>query len=343
MAKPLADEGFAEKVTVHKAVKKVAWARNCQLTVSGYSSLEIAIGRPPDLFDVETSSPEQLSVEPANEDRTTLELRRIARLIRKPDRPLISERMLRGALCPLMVHTRRDTVFLCGIRMILRRSQKAPGSEVLLSQEGAMVLVEIHRAVLRVNQSKVRRGRDPWHDVAIPLKSEEESRRSSHSTVSEIRSLKMPGEMLSLPTVTNTRSVIIHSLQGRATSSRFHLTLQGSLRVHVVRAVHRVNLFWSSKTLQSLIAAAWRTILTAEPDHIVIHPVVPAERSKKTARAFWYFCAEVCRWHDDRGCHVTIMHPFPLGLLVISVQSIPEVAKQHGVCDCRNPGRTVAW
>ena len=119
----------------------------------------------------------------------------------------------------------------------------------------------------------------------------------------------MPGEMLSLPTVTNTRSVIIHSLQGRATSSRFHLTLQGSLRVHVVRAVRRVNLFWSSKTLQSLIAAAWRTILTAEPDHIVIHPVVPAERSKKTARAFWHFCAEVCRWHDDRGCHVTIMHP----------------------------------
>ena len=35
--------------------------------------LEIATGRrPPDLFDVETCSPEQLSVDPSSEDRTTL-------------------------------------------------------------------------------------------------------------------------------------------------------------------------------------------------------------------------------------------------------------------------------
>ena len=37
--------------------------------------LEIATGgRPPDLFDVETWSPEQLSVDPSLENRTTLEL-----------------------------------------------------------------------------------------------------------------------------------------------------------------------------------------------------------------------------------------------------------------------------
>ena len=58
MAKALAD---AEKVTVRQAVKKVAWARKYQLTVSGYSPLEIATRRrPPDLLDVETSTPEQL-------------------------------------------------------------------------------------------------------------------------------------------------------------------------------------------------------------------------------------------------------------------------------------------
>ncbi|CAE7361785.1 unnamed protein product [Symbiodinium sp. CCMP2456] len=71
-------DGF-EKVTVRQAVKKVAWARNCQLTVSGYSSVETATGkRPPDLLDAETSTPEQLSVDPAEEDRTTLDLQRIA-------------------------------------------------------------------------------------------------------------------------------------------------------------------------------------------------------------------------------------------------------------------------
>ena len=44
----------------------------------------------------------------------------------------------------------------------------------VVSQEGAMVLVQVHKSVLRVNQSKVRRDYDPWHDVAIPLKPEPE-------------------------------------------------------------------------------------------------------------------------------------------------------------------------
>ena len=57
MAKPLEDEGFVDKVTVCQAVTKVVWARNCQLTVSGYSPLEIATRRrPPDLVNIETSS-----------------------------------------------------------------------------------------------------------------------------------------------------------------------------------------------------------------------------------------------------------------------------------------------
>ena len=42
----------------------------------------------------------------------------------------------------------------------------------VVSQEGAMVLVHIHKSVLRVNQSKVRRDHDPWHDVAVPLNPE---------------------------------------------------------------------------------------------------------------------------------------------------------------------------
>ena len=72
--KALADEGCAEKVTVRQAVTKVAWARNCHS-----SPLEIATGRrPPDLFDVETSTPEQLSANPSDEERTSLELQRIA-------------------------------------------------------------------------------------------------------------------------------------------------------------------------------------------------------------------------------------------------------------------------
>ena len=39
--------------------------QNTQLTISGYSPLEVATGRrPPDLFDVEKANPEQLSATP---------------------------------------------------------------------------------------------------------------------------------------------------------------------------------------------------------------------------------------------------------------------------------------
>ena len=78
MSKSLEDDRF-KGVTVREAVTGTVWARNTQLTVSGYSPLEIATGRrPPDLLDIETADPAQLSVEPLAEDRTQQELQRLA-------------------------------------------------------------------------------------------------------------------------------------------------------------------------------------------------------------------------------------------------------------------------
>ena len=72
------DERF-NGVTIRQAVKMTVWARNTQLTISGCSPLEIATGRrPPDLFDVETANPEQLTSEPPEEDVSTLALQRLA-------------------------------------------------------------------------------------------------------------------------------------------------------------------------------------------------------------------------------------------------------------------------
>ena len=63
MSKNLEDDRF-RGITIREAVKRTVWARNTQLTVSGYSPLEIATGRrPPDLLDIETSDPAQLSVD----------------------------------------------------------------------------------------------------------------------------------------------------------------------------------------------------------------------------------------------------------------------------------------
>ena len=53
--KSLGEEGMFEKITLRQGVKRIVFVRNCQLTVSGYSPLEVAT----DLLDVETSNPEQ--------------------------------------------------------------------------------------------------------------------------------------------------------------------------------------------------------------------------------------------------------------------------------------------
>ena len=119
-----------------------------------------------------------------------------------------------------------------------------------MSQEGVMVLVEVHRAVLRVNQSKVRRDGDPWHDVPIPLKSDDSRTKryvktkreahltTRHSNVLETRSLIV----LSQVTVMNTRSAIILSVQGRAISLRSLLTSRESRLAPFILVLRRVNL-----------------------------------------------------------------------------------------------------
>ena len=38
----------------------------------------------------------------------------------------------------------------------------------VISQEGAMVNVHVDSTVMRVNQSKIRRDHDEWHDAAVP-------------------------------------------------------------------------------------------------------------------------------------------------------------------------------
>ena len=175
-AKALTEEGYVDRVTVRQAVKKVVWARNCQLTVSGYSPLEIATGRrPPDLFDVETSTPEQLSAEPPEEDRTMLQLQRIALRAHQEARQALDLRkgIARRVMPSDRPYSLGDKVF---VWMKDESKKKAEGIWVrgkVVSQQGAMVLVQVHK-VLRVSQSNVRRDHDPWHDVAIPLNPEPE-------------------------------------------------------------------------------------------------------------------------------------------------------------------------
>ena len=250
----------------------MAWARNCQLTVSGYSPLEIATGRrPPDLFDVETCSPELLSVEPSSEDRTTLELQRIALRAHQEARQAIDLRkdLARRVMPSDGPYRKGDRVLVWHKDESKKKSEGVWVRGVVVSQEGAMVLVEVHRAVLRVNQSKVRRDHDPWHDVAVPLKSDDGSRRSSSEEALDHigdKILEDAGKDVVFSTCYE-HEICYHTLtSGKSDFVQIspHLTGLTACTCHSGCTASAPILFgdWTSKTLQSSIADAWKVILT---------------------------------------------------------------------------------
>ena len=137
--------------------------------------MEIASGRrPPDLLDIEASDPAQLSVEPLSEDRTQQELQRLALRAHQEARPAADLRhdMARRIMPSDGPYKPGDKVFAwnaapCPSSVNLKkRERRARGT--VISQEGSMVNVHIDNNVAHVNQSKIRRDHDEWHDVAVP-------------------------------------------------------------------------------------------------------------------------------------------------------------------------------
>ena len=169
-----------------------------------------------------------------------------------------------------------------GTRMSLRRSLKAYGSEELLCH--SMVLVEVHRAVLRVNQSEVRRDGDPWHDVAMPLKSDD-SRSSERSEVradgtrspSHDEALERLGDEILDRAISGycyEHEICYHSLtSGKSDFVEIspHLTGLTACTVHSGLAASEPVEFgeWTAKKIQSSIESAWQVILAAESNHII--------------------------------------------------------------------------
>ena len=66
---------------------------------------------------------------------------------------------------------------------------------------------------------------------------------------------------------------------------------------------------FNMKRVQQSISQAWKTIVNNDPEHVIIHPVVPKQWNDKATKAFWKFCADVARWQDNRGRFVTIIYP----------------------------------
>ena len=82
-----------------------------------------------------------------------------------------------------------------------------------------MVLVQVHKSVLRVNQSKVRKDYDPWHDVAIPLNPGEMVRLRAHNSVKS--------QVITVHAVMNMKSVTIPTQRRGVTLWKFQHLPQG--------------------------------------------------------------------------------------------------------------------
>eukprot|EP00435_Cladocopium_sp_Y103_P025353 s87_g6.t1 len=176
LVKSLEDDQ-CKAVTIREAVKHTVWARSTQLTISGYSPLEIVTGhRPPDLLNIETSDPAQLSVEPLAEDRIQLELQRLALKAHQEARQAADLRhdMAKRTMPCDGPYKPGEKVFVwmlpANASSIASKANKKERwiRGTVIPQEGAMVNIHVGDAVIRVNQSKVRRDHDEWRDVAVP-------------------------------------------------------------------------------------------------------------------------------------------------------------------------------
>ena len=126
--------------------------------------MEIATGRrPPDLLDIETSVPAQLSVDPLPEDKTQLRVAKVSTEGTSGSQTslLTSDMKLPNEQCHQMDLTNQVTRFSVWSSPVNANAiaSKAWKKErwirgTVISQEGAMVNVRVDNAVTRVNQSK---------------------------------------------------------------------------------------------------------------------------------------------------------------------------------------------
>ena len=290
------DERF-NGVTIRQAVKMTAWARNTQLTISGYSPLEIATGRrPPDLFDVETANPEQLTSEPPEEDVSTLALQRLALRAHQEARQAADLRhdMARRTMPSDGPYKQGDEVFYWHQDSSKFKDKGKWIRGKVLSQEGAMVHLHTNKAVIRVNQSKVRRDHDEWHDVSIPNldeakeenKDEGDLKREDHNLLCE----GCLGEQAFW--FYDDQKCDVLELFGSSSGYSWMMARKGVKVGQRIDHKHGSNLNTAYGQ-----AEAWKKIMKMDPEIIFINNPSPQCARKMVFR----FCFDVITWQCKRN------------------------------------------
>ena len=298
------DERF-NGVTIRQAVKMTAWARNTQLTISGYSPLEIATGRrPPDLFDIETANPEQLTSEPPEEDVSTLALRRLALRAHQEARQAADLRhdMARRTMPSDGPYKQGDEVFYWHQDSSKFKEKGKWIRGKVLSQEGAMVHLHTNKAVIRVNQSKVRRDHDEWHDVSIPnldetkeeIKDEGDLKREDHNLLCE----GCLGEQAFW--FYDDQKCDVLELFGSSSGYSWMMARKGVKVGQPIDHKHGSNLNTAYGQ-----AEAWKKIMKMDPEIIYINNPSPQSARKMVFR----FCFDVITWQCKRNKKFIVTSP----------------------------------
>ena len=297
MTKSLEEDERFNGVTIRQAVKMTVWARNTQLTISGYSPLEVATGRrPPDLFDVETANPEQLSATPPDEDLSTLALQRLALRAHQEARQSADLRhdMARRTMPSDGPYKQGDEVFYWHQDSSKFKDKGKWIRGKVLSQEGAMVHIHTDKAVVRINQSKVRRDHDEWHDVSIPnldekkeeiKEDEEEIKREDHNLLCE----GCLGEQAFW--FYDDQKCDVLELFGSSSGFSWMMARKGTKVGQPIDHKHGSNLNTAYGQ-----AEAWKKIKRMDPELIFINNPSPQSARKMIFR----FCLEVIIWQCKR-------------------------------------------
>ena len=158
-------------VSVRHIIARACWARNMALTYGGKSPAEMALGRrPPDILDLENMMPQQLAIEPSEQQRLSdiiqteaLKAHLEARQRVDIRRDLIAR--LRPSDGPFEVG---QSVWYWDRDLSKIRGGEWIASRVVAYEKPPMVTIDLKGQSVRVNQSKLRKNPDNWHDVVIP-------------------------------------------------------------------------------------------------------------------------------------------------------------------------------
>ena len=160
-----------KNITVRAMLHRACWARNNAVTYGGKTPLEIATGRrPPDVIDLENMMPKQLASEPSLDQQCDNQLRELAQKAHLEAR---QREDLRRDLAQRLRSSDGPFTAGEGVWYWDRDASKIRGGEwvkarVIKQGKPPMVTLDLAGQTVQVNQSKIRKNPDPWHDVVVP-------------------------------------------------------------------------------------------------------------------------------------------------------------------------------